>query len=270
MKRIASRENATFKSLRAIADDPREVRRQQRTLLDGIHLVAACRTAGWRPQQLLLAESATADPEIAALLAEQHDTETLVLADSLFRALSGVATPVGIAAVVAVPADDDTEITGDAVVLDAIQDTGNVGTMLRTAAAAGVKQVILGQGCAGAWTPRVLRAGQGAHFSLAIREGVDLMHWLATLGKAAENTLATVVSGGTEVFDTGLRGPAVWLFGNEGAGLAPQLVAAAGRKVTIPLAASTESLNVAAAAAVCLFEMRRQRRPASADFVRQI
>lgn len=267
MKRIASRDNPGFKALRALAEDPREVRRQRRTLLDGIHLVAACLAAGWRPQQLLFAESACDRPDAMAIAESNPGIETLVMADPLFRAISGVAAPVGIAAVIGVPADADGGIDGDAVVLDAIQDAGNVGTLMRTAAAAGVRHVVLGQGCAGAWSPRVLRAAQGAHFSLAIREGVDLPSWLAASAGMSPTSIATVVSGAEPVHDADLRGRCTWLFGNEGAGLDPHLVDAAARRVTIPLAAATESLNVAAAAAVCLFEMRRQRNAAASDAV---
>jgi TrmH family RNA methyltransferase len=147
-----------------------------------------------------------------------------------------------------------------------VQDAGNVGAILRTAAAAGVPHVVLGKGCAGAWLPRVLRAGQGAHFSLRIREGIDLPAWLAERPAVAAHSIATVARDGTEIYRTDLRGPAAWLLGNEGAGLSPHLIQMAGRRITIPLATDTESLNVAAAAAVCLFEAVRQRRPAGADF----
>jgi TrmH family RNA methyltransferase len=140
--------------------------------------------------------------------------------------------------------------------LDAVQDAGNVGAILRTAAAAGVRNVLLGPGCAGAWTPRVLRGGQGAHFSLAIREQVDLA---AALAAGSAQSVATVARGGRNLYELDLRGPIHWLVGNEGAGLSAELVAVAQLHATIPLAAGTESLNVAAATAVCLFEANRQR-----------
>ena len=137
-----------------------------------------------------------------------------------------------------------------------MQDAGNVGTLLRTAAAAGVRDVLLGTGCAGAWTPRVLRAAQGAHFVLAIHEQVDLATFLHSY---PGNSVATVARDGASLYALDLTRPTAWLVGNEGAGLAPELIAAAQTRATIPLSAGSESLNVAAAAAVCLFEMRRQR-----------
>jgi TrmH family RNA methyltransferase len=108
----------------------------------------------------------------------------------------------------------------------------------------------------------VLRAGQGAHFSLAIREQADLA---AALEASAATSIATVARGGTSLYELDLSGPVVWLVGNEGAGLAPDLIAAASVRTTIPLASGSESLNVAAATAVCLFEASRQRlqRPAN-------
>lgn len=266
MKQISSRDNPQFKALRALSEDSREVRRQGRTLLDGIHLVSVCLQRKLALQQVIVSESSLSDPEICRLLDAAGTVSVLQLTDVLFQNISGVASPVGIAAVIAVPEDDDQEIGGDAVLLDAVQDAGNVGAILRTAAAAGVPHVVLGKGCAGAWLPRVLRAGQGAHFSLRIREGVDLPAWLAERPDVAAHSIATVARDGAEIYRTDLRGPAAWLLGNEGAGLSPQLIRMAGRRVTIPLAADTESLNVAAAAAVCLFEAVRQRRPARADF----
>ena len=250
---ISSRHNPVFKALRALADDPR---RQGRALLDGVHLVATCIACGIGVRQLLLSESGRQQPEIVALLRRVADVDCVILRDSLFREISGLGTPTGIAAVMDIPPAPAGALAGDVVLLDAVQDAGNVGAILRTAAAAGVRDVILGPGCAGAWTPRVLRAGQGAHFSLAIREQVDLA---AALEVCAGTSIATVARDGVSLYDLDLTGPIVWLVGNEGAGLAPELVAAAKVRATIPLASGTESLNVAAATAVCLFEASRQR-----------
>lgn len=252
-KRIASRDNATFKALRAMAAEPR---RHGRTLVDGIHLVTTCLARGVRIVQLLASESGLRHPEIASLLQDASGIECLVLRDGLFREIAGVLTPTGIAAMIEIPPAPEGEIRGDALLLEAVQDAGNVGAILRTAAAAGVRNVFLGPGCAGAWTPRVLRAGQGAHFSLAIREQVDLA---GALGDGQATAIATVAHGGANLYDIDLGGPIYWLVGNEGAGLSASLAQAANLRVTIPLADGTESLNVAAAAAICLFEARRQR-----------
>lgn len=253
MREIASRHNPAFKALRAVADDPR---RQGRALLDGIHLVSACLEHGVKPRQMLLSEGAQNNPQVVELLRGASGTECLVLRENLFREISGVSTPTGIAAVIDIPVAPPGASTGDVLMLDAVQDTGNVGAILRTAAAAGVREVLLGTGCAGAWTSRVLRAGQGAHFSLSIREQVDLVDALASGGR---RSIATVARDGTPLYELDLATPVVWLVGNEGAGLSARLLADATVRATIPLAAGTESLNVAAAVAICLFEARRQR-----------
>lgn len=250
---ITSRENPAFKSLRTLAEDPR---RHGLALADGIHLVAMCLAGGAEVSRLLVSESGMRNAEIGGLLQIAAGIDCLILRDNLFREISGVSTPTGIAAVIAIPAAGPQLPPGDALLLDAVQDAGNVGALLRTAAAAGVGEVLLGPGCAGAWTARVLRAGQGAHFSLTIRERVDMSKALA----ASEATsIATVARDGISLYDADLTGSLLWLLGNEGAGLALELVAAADLRVTIPLAGGTESLNVAAAAAICLFEARRQR-----------
>jgi TrmH family RNA methyltransferase len=255
-KTITSRDNPTIKGLRALAADGREVRRQDRTLLDGPHLIEAYRRHGGVPEMLVVSESGAGNLEATCLLDAFPTVETLELSDSLFREISGVATPVGILAAIRLPEAPTGPIPGSCVLLDSVQDSGNVGAILRTAAAAGIEEIVLGAGCAGAWTPRVLRAAQGAHFALRIREQADLA---GILKEFSGTSVATVVSDGTSLFDLDLGGKIGWIFGNEGAGVAGELVSLATRRITIPIAVATESLNVAAAAAICLFEGVRQR-----------
>jgi TrmH family RNA methyltransferase len=203
-----------------------------------------------------VSETGQRNSEVAAVLRGVAGVECVIMRDSLFREISGVSTPTGIAAVIDLPTPPAGEFSGDAIMLDTVQDAGNVGAILRTAAAAGMRDVLLGPGCAGAWTPRVLRAGQGAHFSLVIREQADLA---AVLADFPGTSIATVAHGGASLYDIDLTGPIIWLVGNEGAGLGLELVAAAKVRARIPLARGAESLNVAAATAVCLFESCRQR-----------
>jgi TrmH family RNA methyltransferase len=140
------------------------------------------------------------------------------------------------------------------VFLDAIQDAGNVGAILRSAAAFGIRQVVLGQGCADAWSPKVLRAAMGAHFAMAIQDSADLG---AAIDKFGGKLICTVPRGGTPLAGADLSGRAGWLFGAEGQGVSAALAARAALKVTIPMAAGAESLNVAAAAAICFYEFSR-------------
>jgi TrmH family RNA methyltransferase len=256
VKVIASRDNPTFKSLRVLIGDPRRQRSEGRTVIEGPHLVTAALDHGLVPDLIAVSEGAAALPEIVALLSRAGRIETLCLRDALFKEISELATPVGILARIAIPAAPADMPAGDCLLLDAVQDAGNVGTLLRTAAAAEVRDVLLGPGCARAWMPRVLRAAQGAHFALAIREQADLPAFLKDYSGVS---VATVARDGLSLFECDFTPPTAWLFGNEGAGLSPDLVVVAKQRVTIPLAVGSESLNVAAAAAICLFEMRRQR-----------
>ncbi|MEY3202702.1 MAG: hypothetical protein RIR70_2252, partial [Pseudomonadota bacterium] len=130
------------------------------------------------------------------------------------------------------------------------------GTLLRTAAAAGATAVWLTKGCAQAWSPKVLRAGMGAHFCLPIVEGVDLT---LALAKTSTTSIATTLDATQSLFETDLTGPTIWLFGAEGKGLSEDIKARATARITIPMPGPMESLNVAAAAAICLFEQARQR-----------
>lgn len=251
---IASRDNASFKALRLLASDAVEQRRQGRTVIDGPHLLGAALDAGADIVDLLLAESCAESPEFAVLAARARRTPR-VLRDALFREVAGVATPTGIAAVVAVPPQPTFDAAQDALVLCGVQDAGNVGALLRTCAAAGVPQAVLDRQCAGAWTPKVLRAGQGAHFRLKVVEQADIA---VLLGSYRGTVVATVARDGVPPWCLDAGRPLAWLFGNEGAGLGPDMLALAGQRVCIPMAAGCESLNVAAAAAVCLFDTVRR------------
>jgi TrmH family RNA methyltransferase len=257
VKAVASRDNPSFKALRLLAKDGREQQRQRRAVIDGVHLVSEYRARVGLPELLVVSESGEHHAEVHSLLAEHAGVETLRLRDSLFAEVSGTPNPVGILAVIKIPDSPSQPLAGSCVLLEGIQDAGNVGTILRTAAAAGVRDIALGEGCAGAWSMRVLRAAQGAHFGLAIREQADLADIVRNYGGLA---VATVVDGGTPLYELDLRGPVAWIFGNEGAGVSAALAAAAKARATIPMAFGSESLNVAAAAAVCLFEALRQRK----------
>jgi TrmH family RNA methyltransferase len=184
--------------------------------------------------------------------------ETLALGDALFAGLSTVATPTGIVAVVETPRSRPLARTLEAcVLLEDLQDPGNLGSILRTCAAAGIADVLLSKSSVHAWSPRVLRAGMGAHFMLRIYEEADLV---AAARDFSGRLLATAPRAQQAVFDTDLTGRVGFLFGNEGAGLSAALLAAAHSVVSIPMPGKGESLNVAAAAAVCLFERVRQQR----------
>lgn len=254
MKLIQSRDNAFFKSLKRLAESGRERRKTGQTLLDGVHLVESYEAVFGPVETLIVAESALVGGEVAGFV---DGRDALVLADALMRDLGLVDTPSGLLALIKTPrAIATVNRKKDAILLDGVQDPGNVGTLLRTAAAAGVDQAFLSPGCASAWSPKVLRAGQGAHFALAIHEEADL----AGLMAGYEGTTAvTCLDGATSLYSAELAGPMAWVFGAEGLGVRPELIELAGLRIRIPMPGTVESLNVGAAAAVCLFEMVRRR-----------
>ena len=257
MKQITSRDNPGYKMLKALIGDGREIRRQQRALLEGVHLVTACRDKSGMPLCLVVSEQGMAQAEIQAVLDSLPTVEVWLLRDALFKTLSEMATPAGLLALIEIPSPQAASCNDrSCVLLDGVQDAGNVGSILRTAAAAGIRDVFLGSGCAGVWTPRVLRAAQGAHFDLHLHEQADLA---AILKGFAGLSVAATAHGEEGLFDRPLSPHVAWLLGSEGRGIHPELEALAGRRVTIPLTAGSESLNVAAAAAICLFEEVRQR-----------
>ncbi|MBS1130351.1 MAG: tRNA/rRNA methyltransferase (SpoU) [Proteobacteria bacterium] len=254
MKLIQSRDNAFFKQLKRLAESGRERRKTGQTLLDGVHLVEAYEKAFGPLEKLIVAESAAAAGEIAAYL---EGRQAVVLADALMRDLGLVDTPSGLLAVAPMPQRTAlVDLGKDAVLLDGVQDPGNVGTLLRTAAASGVKQVLMAPGCASAWSPKVLRAGQGAHFVLAIHEEADLAAFMADY---RGTTAVTCLDGATSLYEARWTGPLAWIFGAEGLGVRRELIETAKLRIKIPMPGAVESLNVGAAAAVCLFEALRRK-----------
>lgn len=253
MKQITSADNPRYKQLKKLASNARERRKCGQTLLDGVHLLQALADAGGSVDLLIVRQGSGDDVEIKRILQRFVDAEVIELATTLFDAISPVETPVGLLALYTIPRPD--ELTPEfAVLLENIQDPGNLGTILRTAAAAGVEAVYLSKGCAEAWSPKALRAAMGAHFALAIHEQTDLVQLCSHLPRI----IATRLDAGQSLYDLNLHGSVAFLFGNEGAGLSDELAQCATDSVTIPMPGKSESLNVAAAAAVCLFERVRQ------------
>jgi TrmH family RNA methyltransferase len=254
---ISSRDNPRVRRWRDLARDTRERRRQGRAIIEGENLVVAFLESGREVESLMLSQSASGRPEFMAL-ATQCGTMPSVLSDSLFRSIVDVETPAGIAAEIAIPPGASNLKSADAcVLLDAVQDAGNVGAILRSAAAFGVRHAVLGRGCADAWSPKVLRAAAGAHFSMELAESADLA---AAMTQFGGRIVCTVPRGGIALAGADLSGRIGWLLGAEGQGVSEALAGKASMKVTIEMPGNAESLNVAAAAAICFYEMAGNRR----------
>lgn len=258
MKSIRSRDNPAVKQLIALAHSSRERKKVGLTVLDGVHLIDAYRRAIGAPQQVAVAESAMMRDDVVGILRGLDERTLISLPDAFFRDISSLDSPSVAVALVETPVAKTTPPDATVLVMEDLQDPGNVGSLLRSAAAAGVKEVLTSKTTAFCWSPKVLRAAQGAHFSLNIVEGADIESFLDIYRGESLALVANQV-GTTSLFETPLRGPVALLLGNEGAGLSAGVVGAAKRRVTLPMPGKIESLNVAAAGAIALFEIVRQR-----------
>lgn len=259
LKSIVSAENPRYRRLVKLAQSSRERRKTGLSVLDGVHLAMAYYEHVGVPAELFVSRGAQDAPEVRRLLEHCSACGPLQLSDALFAQISTVQAPTGVMAVIPTPRQD-AAAPADAqgvVLLEDLQDPGNLGSILRSAAGAGIDHVCLSPHAVHAWSPRVLRAAMGAHFMLAIHEGVDL----AAYARAFQGrVIGTSHPASRTIYEMDLRGPVAFAFGNEGAGLTSALRAVVHALAAIPMSGRVESLNVASAAAVCLFERVRQLR----------
>lgn len=251
---ISARDNPLLVRLRKLGRDPAAYRRLGEVWLEGEHLCEACVARGMPVLQAVLSESGQADADLRRLAAAAP--RSAVVADALFAGLSTLESPARIGFLVATPAAAEPQAGVASVVLDRLQDAGNVGSILRSAAALGVTQVIALKGTAALWSPKVLRAGMGAHFGLRLVEGIALER-LDALGLPL---VATSSHAKRSIAEGGLPWPCAWVLGHEGQGIDAALLARCVEQRRIPQPGGEESLNVAAAAAICFYESLRQRR----------
>lgn len=242
---ISSRDNPLLKDLRKLGADNLAYRKQGQLWLEGEHLCSAALQRAKRPLVALFAQSKLAQVEAAFLGQADKD---IAVPDKLFAEICGVESTSGLGFVIALPKPVAIAALAPTVILDRVQDAGNVGSILRSAAAFGFKQVLALKGAAGLWSPKVLRAGMGAHFGLALHEGLEL----GDLEPLQSPILATSSHAGQPLHAMRLPTPCAWVFGHEGQGVSAPLQAMARELARIHQPGGEESLNVAAAAAICL------------------
>jgi len=256
-KHIVSRDNPVFKQLKKLADNARERRNEGKTLLDGVHLIEAYMAAFGEPVMVIIPEGQSSVEATGLIQALEH-VSTIMLPTLMFAELAPVANATGILALVTIPQLNIPEQPTFALMLEDIQDPGNLGSIIRTAAAARVEVIYLSMSCTDAWSPKALRGGQGAQFVLPIVERADLV---AELQNFSGNSYATTMQG-ESLYLQDLTQATAFVIGNEGAGLSHKTIVAATKRINIPMAESrlrsVESLNVGAATAICLFERYRQ------------
>lgn len=249
VQHISSRDNSFVKELKRLSQDNTAYRKLGRFWVEGDHLCRAALTRGAKPDVAVFSESfwATVSAEFA-----QAASKNIVIPDALFRDISGLESPSQLGFVFTL--QKATTLVPDmaSVILDQVQDAGNVGSILRSASAFGFGQVIAIKGTAALWSPKVLRAAMGAHWGLHLVEGV-------VLSDLAALTIPIVVTSSHQgsflhqaLHDRELPVTCAWALGHEGQGVSAQLQALASLHVRIAQPGGEESLNVAAAAAICL------------------
>jgi TrmH family RNA methyltransferase len=255
MKLIESRANPLFKQLYKWQSSAG--RRGEPVLLDGINLCESWLTAKGQPTHAIFDMDRINQPGLSQLIEKLNVEVCISMPGTLLRSLTSVDTDQGVLFVIQPKVNTvPLRLKDSVVMLDRIQDPGNVGAILRTCAAAGIRRVLAATGTVSLWSPKVLRSGQGAHFALQLHEQVDLMAVASTLEMPL---VVTTLDDAQDLFITALPAQCAWVFGHEGQGVDVQLLRRADLKVKInhelgPI----ESLNVTAAAAICLFEQRRQ------------
>jgi RNA methyltransferase, TrmH family len=252
-QRITSRDNAVLVRLRRLVQDGTAYRKTGQAWLEGDHLCGAYAQRGGAPAQAVCTDAAWQQPLLRAL-AERAE-RVLLVPDALFAGISTLPSPARLGYLVDLPPQREPEAGVDTLVLDRVQDAGNVGSLLRSAAAFGLRQVVALKGTAALWSPKVLRAGMGAHFALGLIEGVDE----AALDALGVPLVATSSHTPVALPQAALPAPCAWVMGHEGQGVSASLLARCALAVRIPQPGGEESLNVAAAAAVCLYESARRR-----------
>lgn len=255
---IQSRDNVFVKDLRRLAQDSSAYRKQGRVWLEGDHLCRAALARGLVPAIAVFSESFW---PLAPVQYAQAAIKIVVLADALFASISGLESPAQMGYLMDLPATPALQPTLAAVVLDRVQDAGNVGSILRSAAAFGFGQVLALKGTAALWAPKVLRAGMGAHFGLRLIEALEP----DALAALQMPLIITSSHQGALVQHQCLPWPCAWALGHEGQGVGEAVAARAQLSVRIGQPGGEESLNVAAAAAICLHASAVSAAPESAS-----
>lgn len=247
---LSARDNPLLVRLRRLQSTGSAYRKAGELWLEGEHLCSALLAHGRAPVQALICDSAWERPALRALA--YAAPRVARVSDHLFAGVSGLPSPAGIGFVVECPEAPAVQPLVPSVVLDRVQDAGNVGSILRSAAAMGFVQVLAIEGTAGLWSPKVLRAAMGAHFGLALIEGLHA----DDLQRLEVPLLAASLQAETRLDEARLPQPCAWVFGHEGQGIDSTLAARCALQLRIPQPGGEESLNVAAAAAICLYASR--------------
>lgn len=259
MKKITSCENPLVKNISLLLNKTHERKKRKVAFFEGVHLAEQCLNENLNIKYMLVKEGALKNQEVSTLYSffKEKNIECIEVSSSVFSKITNLVHggDVFVVANYEQPLLRDVVFSESMVLLDGIQDPGNLGTILRTAAASGIKHVFISSGSVDAWSPKVIRAGMGAHFFLEIYEQIDLS---LILTKFHGKKIMTALDAKISLYEIDLTGPCAFVFGNEGSGVSPHLECFSDSKIIIPMPGKTESLNVSSSVAICLFERVRQ------------
>ncbi len=259
---ITNPDNETLKYVRSLREKKRARYQEKRYMLEGLRLVAHALQRGYRPALAFYTEDIAATPEGQSLLRslEAATTSLWLLTPELMATISDTVTPQGILAILPMREPNLEQLATAAflLVLDHIHDPGNMGTMLRTAHAGGVEGALLSDGCVDPYSPKVVRAGMGAHLDLPVAAGLSWPE-IGRVTRGKQCVLAEA-SGDVVLWDVDWTAPTALIIGSEAHGPGPEARELADITVRLPMTEGAESLNAAIAMAVLVFEALRQRR----------
>ncbi|WP_434778596.1 TrmH family RNA methyltransferase [Neisseria sp. Ec49-e6-T10] len=256
-KIIDSIHNEQLKVLTKLLKQSKERVHSGLMVLEGIHLLDALLHAKQMPKSIFIHENKLSHPQIQTLLNQSTNSSIYQLTDKAFNKLKSFSSCSDLFTICTLPRPSILPQNYSCIILENIQDTGNLGTILRSAAAANIKYIILNKNCADVFSPKVLRAAMGAHFILDIHTDIDLPEFLKNYRGLSFAT--TLTESSSSLYQHDLSGDIAFILGNEGSGVSLALQDKADHCIHIPMNADVESLNVAMAATICVFERMRQK-----------
>jgi len=256
---ITSAHNPRLQRIRGLLDKRKQREEEHAFVVEGVRLAEEGLAAGWTPELVLFAAGLSERGQAAVAGFARAGAEVLEITPRIMETLSGTEAPQGLLAVFAQPAATLPEPVNFILIADRLRDPGNLGTLLRSAAAAGAQAALLPPGTVDAFAPKVVRSGMGAHFRLPILHQSWEEIRAICAGQDLRVLLADAASG-EACWDVDLRRPLALMVGSEAEGASPEAAALALQAITIPMPGKSESLNAAVAASILLFEVVRQRR----------
>ncbi|MFL1732015.1 TrmH family RNA methyltransferase [Moraxella oculi] len=255
MNPITSLKNPIIKHAATLLINHRHRKKNGQTVLEGVHLLDAYLKQGLAVDKVIVSDTALHNDEVITLIQHINKTDIIVATDTLYKQIRTLGDGVDIMAIIRTPTPTLGIITGDCLILDGLQDSGNIGTLLRTASAVGITTIITTPHTAHLWSPKCLRAGMGANFALDIYEHISIND---ILSQVKTPLYATSSHTNKVIYNHDLTSHIAWVLGHEGQGVSDVFLQSA-TPIALPQPNGQESLNVGVAGSICFYEMLRQR-----------